>query len=489
MGEKARAPQEALPVHPLRATRLASIVVLVLAALWSAAGPGVAGPEPPADLDGLARRPYLGFVVLPLEPANALRLGLASPRGAWIQLLAAGAPADEAGLEVDDVVVSVDGMEVAGPDDVRRLTQRATPGVPLLFEVIRDRRRREVRVTPGLTPLERMAGLVTRYDAVTVEPEVRLRRILIAPPTAPPHPAVLLVQEGTASSVEAGGYNPARELSVGLARRGIATVRFDRRGTGDSEGTPYHDQDLASELSDTRHVLGTMLTDPLIDPDSVIVLGFGTGALLAAELVREVPVAGLVAVSAPGRPVSDVVADSFIALAPEDERMATHFAPAIRSTYARLAAGEPLDTILADRPEWRSFLVDAKGRVHGRRAAYQAALGAVDPALRLGTVPGPVLVVRGDSDLLTTPADAARLDAALSTRDGASHRMVTLPSTGPLLAHATDLDDARRVLRRGELFFNPAVLDSVSAWILGHPVVSAAGSVPPRRQEAGRTPR
>jgi len=103
-------------------------------------------------------------------------------------------------------------------------------------------------------------------------------------------------------------------------------------------------------------------------------------------------------------------------------------------------------------------------------AAYHAALGAVDPTLRLGRVAGPVLVVRGETDLVTTPEDAVRLDRALAARPTGTHRVVTVPETGHLLAHAADLEDARRVLRRGELFFNPAVLDSVASWITGHPV-------------------
>lgn len=461
-------------------------ILMVMALVGTVA---LAAPEPPVALDGLPRRPYLGLVVLPLEPANALRLGLPSPEGAWIQLLAAGAPADDAGLRVDDVVVAVDDAPVTSPADVERLTAHVTPGTPLRFEVIRGGRSRTVTVTPGVTPLERRADLRTVYDAVEVAPDLRLRRILVQPRDRGPHPTVLLVQEASAPSVEAGGFNPARELAAGLAARGVATIRFDRRGVGDSEGATYRDRTLAEEVADTRAVLTHALADARVHPDSVYLLGLGTGALVAASLADgELPVAGLVAVNAPGRPLWDVVADGFAAFSPDDEQLREVVAPAIRSAYARLAAGESIEAILADRPGWRSFLLDPAGRVHGRVAAYHAALGATDPATRMRTVTVPVLVMRGEVDLITTPEDLARLDRALAARDGGSHHTVTLPRTGHLLAHAEDADDARRVLHRGELFFNPAVLDSVATWITGRPVAAGPPRLPRRLGAERRSP-
>jgi S1-C subfamily serine protease len=97
-----------------------------------------------------------------LTPSVARRLGYRIRRGALIARVLSGGPAANAGLrggsgqvEVDgrlvtrggDVIVAIGGRPVRNKDDVARaLISRYNPGDSVAFTIVRDNRRRSVRV-------------------------------------------------------------------------------------------------------------------------------------------------------------------------------------------------------------------------------------------------------------------------------------------------------------------------------------------------------
>ncbi len=64
-------------------------------------------------------------------------LGSPDGNGVLVSKVISGSPADEAGLQVGDVIVSVDGREIDGAGDVGRAL-RAQAGQSVDVEVIRD---------------------------------------------------------------------------------------------------------------------------------------------------------------------------------------------------------------------------------------------------------------------------------------------------------------------------------------------------------------
>jgi len=61
---------------------------------------------------GYVVRPWLGVVLYTVDQYAVFRYGLAVDKGTLITELAPGSPADKAGLEVEDVIVSFDGKEI-----------------------------------------------------------------------------------------------------------------------------------------------------------------------------------------------------------------------------------------------------------------------------------------------------------------------------------------------------------------------------------------
>lgn len=75
-------------------------------------------------------------------------------------------------------------------------------------------------------------------------------------------------------------------LAKELARNGIAVLRFDYRGAGDSEGE-FDDITLDSKVSDTLKCLDFLEKHPSIDPTRIGILGRSLGGAIAVVAARK----------------------------------------------------------------------------------------------------------------------------------------------------------------------------------------------------------
>jgi len=73
----------------------------------------------------------LGFVADDLTPAAGQRFGAPDQRGAFVALVAAGSPADEAGVRVGDILVSANNQPIARADDLATMSFHAGSTVAL----------------------------------------------------------------------------------------------------------------------------------------------------------------------------------------------------------------------------------------------------------------------------------------------------------------------------------------------------------------------
>ena len=100
------------------------------------------------------QRGYLGIRLQPVTDDFADALGIPENRGEFIQSVVAGEPADQAGLQVGDVVMSVDGKDVTPSQTLSFIVANIEPGSRINVEVLRDGRTLTVPVTIGRRPSE-----------------------------------------------------------------------------------------------------------------------------------------------------------------------------------------------------------------------------------------------------------------------------------------------------------------------------------------------
>jgi S1-C subfamily serine protease len=105
--------------------------------------------EEPATLQA-----YLGVTTTPVTPAVQAQLDLPVDAGAIVTSLAPGAPAEEAGIEVGDVIVSIAGQAVDSPETVGEALRQHSPEDRVQISLVRaDGDQEVIDVTLAARPL------------------------------------------------------------------------------------------------------------------------------------------------------------------------------------------------------------------------------------------------------------------------------------------------------------------------------------------------
>jgi serine protease Do len=98
--------------------------------------------------------PYLGVSAQTVDAGLAAQLGLGVQEGALVVEVAPNGPADEAGIRVSDVIVSLGGTPVTSDDDLGTAIKAHQPGDEVSVEVVRSGGDHQaITVTLGVRPL------------------------------------------------------------------------------------------------------------------------------------------------------------------------------------------------------------------------------------------------------------------------------------------------------------------------------------------------
>jgi serine protease Do len=108
--------------------------------------------------EGEVIRGYLGVNIQDLTPDLAASFGLDSARGVLVTNVQAGTPAEEAGLQVEDIITHFDGEPMGDADELMNEVASTDPGTPVELRIFRDGERQTVSVTVG----ERDAEMIAR---------------------------------------------------------------------------------------------------------------------------------------------------------------------------------------------------------------------------------------------------------------------------------------------------------------------------------------
>jgi S1-C subfamily serine protease len=103
--------------------------------------------------DPLAATGYMGVSTQTVNSAMAVQLGLAVQEGAYIIATSPGGPADAAGVESGDVIVSVDGETVATAEDLGSILGGLQPGDTVPVVVDRNGQTETLQVTLDARPM------------------------------------------------------------------------------------------------------------------------------------------------------------------------------------------------------------------------------------------------------------------------------------------------------------------------------------------------
>jgi alpha-beta hydrolase superfamily lysophospholipase len=285
-------------------------------------------------------------------------------------------------------------------------------------------------------PTEQEADPDVHQETLRVGPLALPASFALPASASPPLPAALLVGGSGANDRNESIANakPFRDLAYGLAKHGIATLRYDKR----TFAHPELVKDPASftvedeVLTDAVAALRSLRSRPEVDPKRVFVIGHSLGALLTPEIAqRGGGVAGLVLLAAPGRPLEQILLEQL-----ESARPGADFSGLERQVQA--LPNVPPGALVLGVPAgyWR----DAD---HRDEMAIAVELGR------------PVLLLRGALDRNVAAVDHERWLAKLSNR--VPVKSATLPGLNHLFLPAIETDEQQHV--------PPEVIDVIARFI------------------------
>ena len=95
---------------------------------------------------GQVSRGFIGVALKKVDPDLQRSLSLRTSAGALVQDVEEGTPGDRAGLRTYDVIVAVDGRQVAANDDLIQIIAARKPGTVATLQIVRDGRTMNVPV-------------------------------------------------------------------------------------------------------------------------------------------------------------------------------------------------------------------------------------------------------------------------------------------------------------------------------------------------------
>lgn len=220
----------------------------------------------------------------------------AVPTGREIAAIEPQSVLNEAGLQVGDVLLAVDGEVIRSGDQWWDIIYGLRAGIPTTLTYKRDNRVAEVTVTFEAVPKEHYAGLNTEYGFITSDHNIRQRTIVTWPDAQQPLPAIFIVGGLSCSSVE---YTPGRtsnfirSLQYLITHSEMLVMRVEKPGVGDSEGR-CSQTDFLTELNGYEVALKALLNDERVDSDRVVVYGSSMGSALAPYLANKYQLNGVI---------------------------------------------------------------------------------------------------------------------------------------------------------------------------------------------------
>jgi pimeloyl-ACP methyl ester carboxylesterase len=211
-------------------------------------------------------------------------------------------------------------------------------------------------------------------------------------------------------------------LAAALAARGVASLRYDPRGCGESDGS-WQQSDLFSRIDDARDAIGAMRSRRELDLRRTAIVGHGEGAAIAMSVAIGDPAIGAVGlIGASARGYRDVLRRGVAARA-RSGRDREH------PIVAALDRGAEELIERAERRERTMAIELGRERVELNLAAWEQAFHT--PPLALATMlHRDVVLAHGEEDawsdrdesvLLAQVLTAAGNDPVLQLIDGAGH--------------------------------------------------------------------
>lgn len=246
--------------------------------------------------------------------------------------------------------------------------------------------------------LKPFTEVATTYDELTIPVEGGKLKVALQMPDEP-NGELVIIHAGSGptnkdgNTIGSGKNDSLKMLAEDLARQGIASVRFDKRGIGENTALIKKEQDLRFDhyVKDVAAIIDYMKQDERFT--SIHLIGHSEGALIMTLAAQESDIASLTLLAGAGRPVDEILLEQLTASLPP-----TLLAES-KTALENLKAGKAVQNVSAELQSLFRASVQP----------YMMSWLQYDPQQEVSNVSVPILVIQGKKDIQITETDAKAL--------------------------------------------------------------------------------
>lgn len=288
--------------------------------------------------------------------------------------------------------------------------------------------------------------------------EWELPGTLSIPPGDGPFPAVVLVHgSGPHDRDESLGPNkPFRDLAGGLASRGIAVLRYEKR-TKEHAGKLLAIKDqltvMEETIEDALAAASLLRETDRINGDRVFILGHSLGAMLAPRIgTFDTDLAGLVILAGPTRPMEDLIVEQVNYVLALDGSISEREKEQL----------EKLERAVARVKDPALIATSSSSELPlGIPPAYWLDLHGYRPEETAEELNMPILILHGERDYQVTMEDFEGWKRALAGEENV--RLTSYPSLNHIFMEGEGKSTPDEYFEPGHVAI--AVINDIAAWI------------------------
>lgn len=275
-------------------------------------------------------------------------------------------------------------------------------------------------------------------------------------PNTVKHPpvAILLAGSGPNDRDESVGPNkPLKDIAVGLASNGIASIRYDKRTlTYGTEMAAQANFGLAEEvIEDAVSAVEMIRKNPLTKDSKIYIIGHSLGAMSAPWVASKAKADGIIMMAGNARPLEDLIVEQYRYLygeKGEDD-------PEVKKMAAKAAVVKDAKALKAAKPE--DLPLNLPSAYWQSLAKYQQ----VETAKKLKQ---PILVLQGERDYQVTMTDFELWKKALG--DKPKNSFMSYPALNHLFLKGEGKSMPSEYEIQGNV--EEKIITDMSDWIKAH---------------------
>lgn len=305
---------------------------------------------------------------------------------------------------------------------------------------------------------------------------ITLAGTLTLPETKGDFPAVILITGSGPQNrdEEFMTHKPFLVLADHLTRNGIAVLRYDDRGFGQSTGK-HAAATSADFAADVRAAVDYLKTRKEIDKKHIGLIGHSEGGLIAPMVASNGKVAFIVLLAAPGVPGSQVMLKQIASVNRSQGVNEEHIQAELRITrgifellseYGNDRLTAYLSDVISDNMIPQDITKDEfiKRMVAQYSRPWMTFFLQYDPASSLKKVHCPVLAINGEKDIQVAPENLVIIEKALKQSGNVNVTVKEFAGMNHLfqLCKTGSVEEYASI----EQTIEPVVLEEISGWIL-----------------------